>query len=405
MPDTEDMIESTLVFRFDEAAYEAASEYPTFYRALDRKPRVAHPFHVYDDIMRQPRLVGAALEAAAEIVPPMAQEIAARGLRRIIFTGIGASYHVGASAVHAMWRLAGLPAEFVESSEALFSGAVFDYEGSVVIGLSASGNTAETVEHLRAAREAGAYTLAFVNLDHTRLTGVAHQTFVAPGGYGLVWDYTTRLAVLYLLAVELGLALNQPDRDFEGVRSELNEVPLLMERTLAAIDDRCRALGGDVLSLRAAVVPAAGNQLPTAWEMALRFEEMAHYPARGRPLIDFLHGGVGYLARDIVTILLAPAGETYELAHRAAQVTQLAKSPCIAVLDEDDRGGIGPLVDGVLRVPAVRPVLKPLLYVLPAQLIPYYAEVARPGGNPETQRSDRPPIARAFDVAMPPKSH
>jgi glucosamine 6-phosphate synthetase-like amidotransferase/phosphosugar isomerase protein len=81
------------------------------------------------------------------------------------------------------------------------------------------------------------------------------------------------------------------------------------------------------------------------------------------------------------------------------------KSPCVAVIDEDDKGGIAPIVDGVLRLPVVHPLLKPLLYILPGQLLPYYTEVARPGGNPEIQRSELPQVARAFDVAMPPKSH
>lgn len=398
-------IESTLDFRFDDEVYEFAREVPVLYRVLDREPRISHPFHIYDDIMRQPQLVEETLNAAPDVLSNMAEAIARREVRRLIFTGVGASYHVAASAVHAFWRLTGLPAAFVESSEMLLSRPVFDYQHSVVIGLSASGNTAEAVEHLRKAREKGAYTLAFVNLDNTRLTKAAHQTFVASGGYGMVWDYTTRLAALYLLAVEVGLALEGSEPDLESVRRDLWDIPSQMGRALAEMDESCQAIGQEIQPLRAAVIPAAGNQLPTTWEAALRFEEMAHFPARGRPVVDFLHGGVGYLDQDILTVLLAPPGPSYEFSHRAARVTQLVKSPCIAVLDEGDEGGITPIVDGVLRVPAVRPILKPLLYVLPGQLLPYYTEVARPGGNPEAQRTDQPQVARAFDVAMPPKSH
>jgi len=103
-------------------------------------------------------------------------------------------------------------------------------------------------------------------------------------------------------------------------------------------------------------------------------------------------------------MLLAPPGETYEYALRAARVTQTVKSPCIAMVDKDDEV-VSSLVDGVVRLPVAHPALKPLLYVLPANLIPYYTEVARSGGNPDVQRTDQPPYARAFDVAFPPKSH
>jgi glucosamine--fructose-6-phosphate aminotransferase (isomerizing) len=404
MPEDE-VIESTLSFQYEPEAYEKASEFPTYYRALKRQPRHEHPFHTYDDILCQPDLVRGALEASVDVAPRMVGAALKKGIQRVLFTGLGASYHLAASAAHAIWRICCLPAEYVESSEALLSQAVFDWEQTLVIGLSASGNTVETVEHLKQAREAGAWTLAFTNLDNTRLTQIAHDHLAVPGGFGLVWDYTTRLAALYRLAIELAKASGSETQDLKNLEAELSRLPNLMQHALQAIDGRCRMLGEKIQPLRAVVIPAAGNQLPNAWETALRFEEMAHFPARGRPLVDYLHGGVGYVAPDILTMLLAPPGRTQELTLRAAQVTQTVKTPCIAVMDEGDASQIATLVDNVLRISETHPVFKPLLYVLPGQLIPYYTEVARPGGNPDAQRTNEPRYARAFDVAMPPKSH
>lgn len=404
MPEDE-IIESTLSFQYEPEAYEKASEFPTYYLALKRQPRSEHPFHTYEDILRQPDLVRGALEASMDAAPRMVRATLGRGIQRVLFTGVGASYDLAASAAHVFWSICGLPAEYVESSEALLSQVIFDWEQTLVIGLSASGNTVETVEHLRQAREAGAWTLAFTNLDNTRLTQIAHDHLAVPGGFGLVWDYTTRLAALYRLAIELAGERGSETQDLKNLEVELSRLPELMQNALEAIDSRCRMLGEQIQPLRAAVIPAAGNQLPNAWEIALRFEEMAHFPARGRPVVDFLHGGVGYLAPDILTVLLAPPGKTQEYALRAAQVTQTVKTPCIAIMDEGDASQIATLVDNVLRVPETDPIFKPLLYILPGQLIPYYTEVARPGGNPEAQRTDEPRYARAFDVAMPPKSH
>jgi glucosamine--fructose-6-phosphate aminotransferase (isomerizing) len=397
--------ESTLSFQFNSQDYEAAREHPTLYRTLNRAPRSEHPFNIYDDIKRQPELVAETLQTFQNVASNMADEIVGRGLRRILLTGIGASYHLAASAAHALWNLSGFQVEYVDSAEAILSHIEYDYRDMAVIGLSASGNTIEAVEHLRMCREAGAYTLAFVNFDSTRLTEVAHTCYAAPGGFGLVWDYTTRLAALNLLAIELGKKNGRSSESLGHVEGALFDLPSQMTHTLDTIDDLCCSIGSEIQPKRAIVIPASGNQLPTAWETALRFEEMAHFPARGRSLVDFLHGGVGYLAPDIITLLPAQPGETYKFALRAARVTQTVKTPCYAILDQDDDGGVAELVDGVIRVASTHPQIQPLLYILPGQLLPYYTEVSRPGGNPDIQRTDQPRYARGFDLAMPPKSH
>jgi glutamine---fructose-6-phosphate transaminase (isomerizing) len=396
--------ETTLAFQFEERTYETARNHPTYYRALNREPRTRHPFHCYDDILRQPALVAETLKGVDGVVEEIAHTIARSNRRRFVFTGIGTSYHLAMSATHMIWRLTGLPAQWVDSSEALAAEAVFDYQEAVFVGLSASGNTVETVEHLHRARKAGALTMAIVNRDNTRLTAVAHERLSVAGGFGLVFDYTTRLAAIAAFALALGQALGYSGAPFEAVESGLAQIPNQMSETLERIDGFAAAVGRDTQQMRAAIIPASGNQLPTAWEMALRFEEMAHFPARGRALVDFLHGAVGFLAPDIMTVLLAPADESYEYALRAARVTRMVKSPVVAVIDEDDQGGLAPVVDDVIRLPVTLESLKPLLYVMPAQLIPYYTEVAA-NGNPDVQRTDRTNYARAFDIAMPPKSH
>jgi len=212
------------------------------------------------------------------------------------------------------------------------------------------------------------------------------------------------LAAIYILAIELGLILGRPAQSLADVQSSLEGIPEQMRQVLETMDARYQAIGAAIQPQRAALIATIGNQLPTAWEMALRFEEMAHFPARGRSLVDFLHGGVGYIASDIVTVILAPDEEEYEYAVRAAHVTREVKSPCIVVADDNDER-LASIADWVVRIPTTLPVLKPILYVLPAQIIPYYTEVARAGGNPDAQRTDQPRYARAFDVAYPPKSH
>jgi glutamine---fructose-6-phosphate transaminase (isomerizing) len=398
--------EYTLSFQYDDEAYEMAHEYPTYYRALGLEPRKQHPFCMYDGTIRQPGLIQDALEAIPETAKRIAETLKEKAFNKVLITGLGSSYQLGAEIVHLVWGLLGIPAELIESSEALLSDSIYDFKDSLVIGLSSSGNTVETVEHLKQAKEAGAYTLAFTNTENTRLTNAAHDYFVSPGGYGLVYDFTSRYAPIVVVLAEIAKAKGRHDDGIEEVLNALADIPDKMQQAIHNMDNKCCYLGQWIRrDTCGVVIPASGNMLPISWEMALRFEEMAHFPARGRPLIDFLHGGVGYIAPDVMTIVLAPIGKPYEYALRTVKVARMIKSPCIVIIDEDDHREIAALADQIVRIPKTHHLLKPMLYILVAQLIPYYTEVARPGGNPDAQRTDQPNYARAFDIAMPPKSH
>lgn len=397
-----DIRESTLSFNYEEEVYENAAEMPVMYRSLGLEPRHSHPFWIYEAIQRQPELVEESLRILQEPVRQIARAYVERGCSQILLTGIGASFHLGVSGTHLLGEIAGIPAAYVESSEALFSKVAYAYEKTMVIGLSASGNSKETVEHVREARKEGALVASFVNLNGTRLVEESEITGVAAGGYGFVWDYTTRLAGIAMLAIELARVTGRDSQQIARYESELQKVPELMRQTLDAIDERCQLIGEQMAASRAAVIPASGHLLPVGWEFALRCEEMAHFPAKGRPIVDFLHGGVGYLAEDISTVILA--GEaTREYVKRVALVAREIRSPAFAVVRQDDRE-VSPLVDWTVRLPAVEPAFEPFLFLLPAQVIPYYIELAQ-GGNPDAQRTDQPRYARAFNVAYPPKSH
>jgi len=361
---------------------------------------------MYDGTMRQPGLVEDALDAVPETATRIAKTLKTRKFDKVLITGLGSSYQLGAEIVHLVWGLLGKPAELIESSEALLSDSVYAFKDSLVIGLSSSGNTVETVEHLKQAKKAGAYTLAFTNTENTRLTNAADDYFVSPGGYGLVYDFTSRYAPIVVVLAEIAKAKDRPTEEINAVLAALADIPKKMRQAIDQIDKKCAYIGEWIRrEMHSVVIPASGNMLPISWEMALRFEEMAHFPARGRPLIDFLHGGVGYIAPDVMTVVLAPQGKTYNYALRTVNVARTIKTPCIAVIDEDDFGEIGAQADQIIRIPQTHLLLKPMLYILAAQLIPYYTEVFRPGGNPDAQRTDQPNYARAFDIAMPPKSH
>ncbi|MBN1266085.1 MAG: SIS domain-containing protein [Anaerolineales bacterium] len=395
--------ESTISFEPNPVFHEAAWEVPTHYRVLGREPRTTHPFWTYEDIFCQPEKLEATLAVPDERFKEIAQKLKKKGIRRLLFSGVGSSLNLAMAAAHAFWQIASFPADWVDSSEALIGDMVLDTEGLAVVGLSASGNTLETVEHIRACREKGCLTLAFVNTTDTRLVEAAEISYVDPGGFGILWETSVRLAAVIRLAAAVA-SLQNRDEEAKAVLAGLQQMPALYARVLPRLDVRSSSLGELIAGQKAAVIAGSGNQSAIVHEMALRFMEMAFFPVWPDGLVNFLHGCIGFLTSDVATILIAPGDRTRPYARRLAQITQVTKSPLIAVIDEEDRA-VGQLADGVLRMPQVHAALKPLLYLLPAQLLPYYTSIAIPGGNPDIRRTNQPRFARAYALAFPPKSH
>jgi glucosamine 6-phosphate synthetase-like amidotransferase/phosphosugar isomerase protein len=121
--------------------------------------------------------------------------------------------------------------------------------------------------------------------------------------------------------------------------------------------------------------------------------------------VDYLYGGVGCLAPDILTLPLAPPSRTQEYTLRAARVTQAVNTTRFAILDKGDPNELAALAEVVLRVPVTNPFFKPIFYILPGQMIPCYTKVTRPVGKPEAQRTNFPCNVHAFDITMLHKSH
>jgi len=394
--------ESTVQFDTHPFQQEAAWELPIHDRVLGREPRRSHPFWTYEDILCQPQKLAASLDVPDERFEEIARLLVKRGVRRMLFSGVGSSLNLAMAAAHAFWQIASFPAAWVDSSEALIGDTVLDTDGLAVVGLSASGNTLETVEHIRTCRAKGCLTLGFVNTADTRLVEAAEISYVDPGGFGILWETSVRLAAVIRLAAAVA-RLQDRREEANAVTGGLLQMPERFSRLLPQLDVRSASLGEMIARQKAAVVAGSGNQRPISHEMALRFMEMAFFPVWPDGLVNFLHGCIGFLTSDVVTILIAPGDRTRPYARRLAQITQVTKSPLIAVIDEDDHA-IAQIADGVLRMPQVHTALKPLLYLLPAQLLPYYTAVSS-GNNPDIRRTNQPRFARAYALAFPPKSH
>ena len=176
-----------------------------------------------------------------------------------------------------------------------------------------------------------------------------------------------------------------------------------MAEIFDTVDARCRTIAERFLEVRSILVVGGGTNHGTAEEIALKFDEMAHIPTKAMSPGRHIHGALGLTDESILTVLVAPPGTSYRDLHSIARVTQVLKTPSVAIVSEDDTE-IADIVDYVIRIPVRDETIFAVLAVLPGQLLPYWCGVLL-GLNPDTQRSNVPKHARVWNMLFPPGTH
>jgi len=391
-----------------EGGGEGTGELPLMYIALGSTPRTAHPFNLYRDIMSSPQALADTLQSIPAEVSRVAAAIVKRKIRRVIGTGLGTSQFVAMAAASALGNFAGFDGGQVDSGEFLTSERDWDLKHSAFIVFSGSGRTLDANDAARKAKAGGAYVVAVTSVPFSPLTKISDDVIVCKGGFDTggsdTFHYMTRTAASVLLAIELGKRAAPGRRDFVKLRRELDSVPAWLKENLGRLDGRCRTIARRHQNARAFIIVGGGVNLATAEEFALKFDEMAHIPAKAMCPDRHIHGALGLTDERIVTAVIAPAGPSMPWLKPIAQATVGLKTPSIGLVREDDEE-IAPLMDYVVRLPNLDETIFAVAATFPVQLIPYYCAVELGGINPDTQRSNVPKHARVWMNLFPPGSH
>lgn len=387
---------------------EATSEYPVMYRALGTEPRTGHPYNVYDDIRTEPHVVSKTLEIISDSVRRVAAGFVKREISHVVGIGMGTSQFVGQAAGPAFWEWAHLTTEDRDSVEALTTEKPYDYEHTALLCFSGSGSTVDTISACKKFTEKGAYSIAITSIAGSPLTKTTKDTIACVGGFDTggsdTFHYATRLAASLALAIELGKERSVSDLDFKELEAQLKSVPAAMAKRLDEIDKRCWSIAKHNARMRSALVVGTGPNYGTAEEMALKFDEMAHIPAKAMVPTRHLHGALGLTDERIQTIILAPENNASHWIEQIANVTMTLKVPSMAIVPDKEKV-ISPMMDYVIRVPISNEHLF-ALYVVPAiQMYPYYCAVEQGDINPDCQRSNIPRYARVWRMVLPRGSH
>ena len=320
----------------------------------------------------------------------------ARGLQRVYFVACGTSAHAAMVGRYWIERLARVPSIVEIGSEVRYREPVFG-PGDLVVAVSQSGETLDTLAAVKAAKAQGAHVLAVANVIDSaipRASEAAVYTHAGPEiGVASTKCFTTQLVALLLLSVYLGrrretLTAERATRILEA----LTRVPQQMREVLATADD-LRHLAKKYMRARHMLFLGRGTQYPIALEGALKVKEVSYIHAEGYAAGEMKHGPIALIDEDMPVVALCPFDVHYEKTLSNMQEVKAREGQIIAVCTRGDMdvrkllaGDTGPRStrrpsvppeEDVVEIPSAESEMLPLLTVLPLQLLAYYIADAK----------------------------
>ncbi len=304
---------------------------------------------------------------------------ALREVRQIIIVACGTAYHAGLVGEYIIEQLAGVPVTVELSSEFRYRSPIVG-KNTLVVAISQSGETADTLAAAREAKARGGKVIAVCNVVGSTLTREAEgvlYTYAGPEiGVASTKAYTAQLCMMYLLGLKLSLTRKSlSSAQVKEIVRSLKKVPLAISAILKkkhsiAQVAKANSHFGSFLFLGRNV------NFPSALEGALKLKEISYIPAEGYAAGEMKHGPIALIDEYRAVVCLTPASETYEKMISNMQEIRARKGNIIAVATEGD-AGIKQHANNVIYVPSVHRMLTPLVVVIPLQLLAYYIAVHR----------------------------
>ena len=297
-----------------------------------------------------------------------------RRLRRIFIVACGTSYHAGLIVSYAIEQLARVPVQIDVASEFRYRQPVFDPD-TLVIGITQSGETADTLAAMRLAREAGSPVLALTNIQGSQATRDAdHVLFTRAGleiGVAATKTHTAQVAALLLLALRLAWARGaMPEAELKALGHELRQVPELAEQLLAR-PSAIRQIAERYHDERFFLYLGRGMGFAVCLEGALKLKEISYIPTEAYAAGEMKHGPIALLDNESPVVVVADDGPVFgKLVSNIEEVR--ARGADVIAVATDGNDVIGELSRDVLWVPKTDHHLAPILTVIPLQLLAYH---------------------------------
>jgi glutamine---fructose-6-phosphate transaminase (isomerizing) len=300
-------------------------------------------------------------------------------ISRVIIIACGTSFHAGLVGKYLIESLARLPVDVEYASEYRYRDSILDNR-SLVLALSQSGETADTLAALKSIKEKNPLTLSITNVANSSMTRETEGVLLTHAGpeigVAATKTFTAQMGILALLAIYLAhLHGRWPKKDGLRFLNELQRLPLKMEQILThskELDTACL----EFVSVSHFLFLGRWINYPIALEGALKLKEISYIHAEGFPGGEMKHGPIALIDDHLPTMVIAPRDRVYEKILGNVSEIRARLGKVIAVAWEEDREILS-VVDRVLPIPSTDPLLTPFLTTLPLQLFAYHIASAR----------------------------
>lgn len=298
--------------------------------------------------------------------------------KRIILSACGTAWHAGLVGEFLFEQLARIPSEVEYASEFRYRNPIVD-EGTIFIAISQSGETADTLAAVEQAKERGATVLGIVNVVGStiaRITDAGVYLRVGPEiGVASTKAFTAQVAVLAMLAAELGRRRHLSADTAQNLLTELMEIPKKVERIMVQTQ-QIKEIAQANIKKDNWLFLGRGFNYPVALEGALKLKEISYIHAEGLPAAEMKHGPIALITDQMPAVFIATKCSQYEKIIGNIEEVRARGGKTIVVATEGDED-IKPYADHLITVPDTIEPLQPLLTVVPLQMLAYHAAVLR----------------------------
>ncbi|MCF6129355.1 glutamine--fructose-6-phosphate transaminase (isomerizing) [Flavobacterium sp. AS60] len=308
---------------------------------------------------------------------------------RILIVACGTSWHAGLVAEYVIEEFARIPVEVEYASEFRYRNPIIN-KNDVVIAISQSGETADTLAAIKLAKEKGAFVFGVCNVvgsSISRETNAGAYTHAGPEiGVASTKAFTTQITVLTMIALRLAKAKGTlSNSDFHRYLQELEVIPEKVAEALTSTNEKAKEIATKFKAASNCLYLGRGYNFPVALEGALKLKEISYIHAEGYPAAEMKHGPIALIDEQMPVIVIAPKQGHYDKVVSNIQEIKSRSGKIIAVVTKGDTQVKG-LADHVIEIPETSDALSPLITTIPLQLLSYHIAVMR-GCNVDQPRN------------------
>lgn len=343
-----------------------------------------HRHFMAKEIYEQPIVVAQTLRGylqrlEEEVALPI-PEFDLSAIRRVTIVACGTSYYAGMVAKYWFEQFARVAVDIDVASEFRYRAPVME-PGGLMIVISQSGETADTLAALRHAKAEGQTIAAVVNVPTSTMAREADlllPTHAGPEiGVASTKAFTCQLAVLAALAANLAKAKGRMTREEEkAIVLHLAEAPAALNDALSR-DEAIEAMAGSVAGARDVLYLGRGTDYPLAMEGALKLKEISYIHAEGYAAGEMKHGPIALIDENVPVIVIAPSGPLFEKTVSNMQEVQARGGKVVLISDAEGIAAAGENCLATIEMPRVHPLIAPIVYAVPVQLLAYHVAVAK----------------------------